>query len=121
MPSCAHVRPPARVVHFSSLDQTPLDGYLFEPAGDGRHPAVVFLHGCSGLFDARGQIVPRETAWAARLTSLGYVVLMVDSFSARGIKQMCASATFQDAVYLARPKDAYAALRYLQAQDFVRP
>jgi len=33
---------------------TTLDGYLFRPAGEGQHPAVVFLHGCSGMF-ARGR------------------------------------------------------------------
>jgi dienelactone hydrolase len=32
-------------VHFASLDgATELDGYLYRPAGEGRHPAVVGLH-----------------------------------------------------------------------------
>jgi poly(3-hydroxybutyrate) depolymerase len=45
-------------VHFPSLEDngpgrsaTPLDGYLFRPAGERKHPAVVFLHGCGGLFN----------------------------------------------------------------------
>jgi poly(3-hydroxybutyrate) depolymerase len=43
-------------VHVPSLEDngpgrsaTPLDGYLFRPAGERKHPAVVFLHGCGGL------------------------------------------------------------------------
>jgi len=110
-------------VHFPSLDAgaTVLDGYLFRPAEEGRRPAVVFLHGCAGLFDRRHDIQPREVDWAARLNALGYVVLMVDSFAPRDQGNMCAPGNFQDAVYLARPSDAYGALRYLQAQAFVRP
>jgi dienelactone hydrolase len=98
-----------------------LDGYLFRPAGGGSHPAVVFLHGCGGLVSAGGSIQARELDWAGRLTGAGYVVLMVDSFSARGVKTMCSPATFQSAIYQVRPKDAYGALRYLQAQPFIEP
>lgn len=28
-----------------------IEGYLFRPDGPGRLPAVVYLHGCSGLLD----------------------------------------------------------------------
>jgi len=47
-------------VHFPSLDgSTQLDGYLYRPAGEGRHPAIVGLHGCSGMFSrATGAISP---------------------------------------------------------------
>src|ERR1700719_3446753 len=84
-----------QVVHFPSLDEdaTILDGYLFRPAGEGRHPAVVFLHGCSGMF-VRGTISPREREWAALLNNRGYVVLMVDSFGPRQHGEMCSIAGF---------------------------
>ncbi len=110
-------------VHFPSLDEaaTSLDGYLFRPAGEGRHAAVVFLHGCDGLLNKRGAIVSRESAWAQQLTALGYVVLMVDSFTPREQGEMCSAGGFRLQLYRERPKDAYGALRYLQAQDFVRP
>ena len=122
-PSAARPQAAEEKVHFPSLDEgaTVLDGYLFRPAEAGRRPAVVFLHGCAGLFDRSHDIWPREVAWAARLNALGYVVLMVDSFAPRNQANMCAPGTFQDRVYLARPSDAYGALRYLQAQAFVRP
>ena len=104
----------------SLAEPTVVDGYLFRPTGEGPHPALVFLHGCGGLLNAKGQIQPRETDWARHLVGLGYVVLMVDSFSPRGITRMCSTDAFKLSVYLERPKDAYGALRYLHQQPFVR-
>lgn len=97
-----------------------VDGYLFRPAGTGPSPAVVFVHGCGGLLSTRGAIESREQAWARELTALGYLVLMVDSFSARGVKGMCAPRDFRSAVLRARTGDALAALRWLQARPDVR-
>jgi len=119
--ACAIIGAAPGAVRFASLDGTVLDGYLFRPAGAGPHPAVVFLHGCGGLISSRGAIQTREADWAPRLTALGYVVFMVDSFTPRAVQRMCSPATFSDSIYRARPKDAYGALRYLQAQNFVRP
>jgi dienelactone hydrolase len=111
-----------QLVHFPSLDDggTMLNGYLYRPAGEGRHPALVFLHGCGGLFGAT-TINRRETDWAARFTAAGYVVLMVDSLNPRQHGETCSVRGFDLALYRKRPKDAYGALAYLQAQDFVRP
>jgi poly(3-hydroxybutyrate) depolymerase len=72
-----------KMVHFPSLDGAPatlLDGYLFKAEETARHPAVVFLHGCGGLLNRAGSIVPRERDWAARFNAAGMTVLMVDSF-----------------------------------------
>lgn len=108
-------------VSFPSRDGTPLDGYLFRPnTANGPGPAVIFAHGCGGLIGRSG-INAREIAWAQRLTGDGYRVLMVDSFTPRGVKSMCAPATFRSEVYRARPQDMYGALAYLQAQPFVDP
>ncbi len=109
-------------VHFASLDgATDLDGYLYRPAGEGRHPAVVGLHGCSGLFSrATGLIAPIYREWAAELNRLGYVVLLVDSFRPRNHGEMCSIQGFELDLYRARPKDAYGALWYLQSQPFVQ-
>jgi dienelactone hydrolase len=110
------------VVHFPSLDaQTTLNGYLFRAGGAGRHPAVVFMHGCGGLFTSRGAMLSRETDWAARLTTAGYVVLAVDSFIARRQGEMCEAARLDLSIYPKRAKDAYGALAFLQAQPDVRP
>jgi dienelactone hydrolase len=111
-------------VHFPSIGgprQTTLDGYVFRAQGPGPHPAVVFLHGCGGLFNRQGAINSRERDWAARLTSQGISVLMVDSLRPRQHGEMCAPAHFDATIYRARSFDAYAGLQYLQSQDFVQP
>jgi dienelactone hydrolase len=110
-------------IQFRSLDSsaTVLDGYLYPSTGAGRHPAVVFLHGCNGMFDRSTGLISRlERDWASVLNGDGYSVLMVDSFRPRSIDQTCAPATYNSAVVAARPKDAYGALYYLQHQSFVR-
>jgi len=110
-------------VHFPSAgaDATELDGYLYRPAGDGPHPALVFMHGCGGLLNKSGTPWTRESDWAQRFNALGWVVLMVDSFTPRGSGEMCSQAGFKLELYRARPRDAYGALSYLQDQPFVRP
>lgn len=115
------------LVHFPSAEDdvpgrsaTPLDGYLFRPAGDARHPGVVFLHGCGGLFMS-GAVEPGERDWAAELTGRGYVVLMVDSFRPRNQGAQCSPQSRDPELYRKRPRDAYGALLFLQAQNFVLP
>lgn len=110
------------VVHFPSLDDphTMLDGYLYRPQGEGRHPAIVFLHGCSGMF-FQNRLSALQFAWAYLVTSRGYVVLMVDSFGPRRHGEMCSIGGFDLGIFRARPKDAYGALAYLQSRDDVRP
>jgi dienelactone hydrolase len=99
-----------------------VDGYLYRPTGTGAHPALVLLHGCAGLIGASGHLMPRETDWAQRMTSLGYVVLAVDSFTTRHQGKECApNAPHAVNVWFDRVHDAYAALGYLHRQSFVRP
>jgi dienelactone hydrolase len=107
-------------VRFVALDQqaTAIDGYLVRPPGGGPHPAVVLMHGCGGLLTAAGRLSSRETDWAELLAAQGYAVLMVDSFTPRGIQRMCSSDRFDVRVYLQRPRDAYGTLQYLQRGDF---
>jgi dienelactone hydrolase len=111
------------VVHFPSLDdqRTMLDGYLFRAQGEGRHPAIVGLHGCSGMLSPRGTILPIEFSWAYLFNQRGWNVLLVDSFGPRQHGEMCSIGGFDLAVYRNRPKDAYGALAWLQAQDSVQP
>jgi dienelactone hydrolase len=111
---------------FPSLDVTggapiQVTGYLFRPAASGPSPAVVLMHGCGGLVNGNGRINVRETDYAGRLTQAGYFVLLVDSFTPRGVRNMCSPATLQLPVLQVRPKDAYGALLFLQAKPFVRP
>lgn len=85
---------------------TPLRGYLTKPRGEGPFPAVVMLHGCAG-------ISRRDETWSERLSSWGYVVLAVDSFTTRGIDNTC-RRLFYD-----RVNDAFGALEFLSKQSFV--
>ncbi|MFO1024363.1 MAG: dienelactone hydrolase family protein [Acetobacteraceae bacterium] len=92
--------------------------YLSRPSGDGPAPAVVMLHGCSGLV-AGGRPAPLYTAWRDLFLQEGFAVLMVDSASSRGFGQTCTAGEARKRMWAERPSDAYAALAYLQAQPFI--
>ena len=110
------------LVEFANVSEqgpTTLVGYLARPdqglsallAGAGhnveRFPAVVVLHGCSGISS-------HSAAIADRLGSWGYVALAIDSLGPRGIADRCTSPGYPEQAF-----DAYAALRYLAQQFFV--
>jgi dienelactone hydrolase len=59
-------------------------------------------------------------AWMRALFAKGYDVLSVDSASSRGFGQTCIAGPDRLTMYRDRPKDAYAALQYLQAQPLVQ-
>jgi dienelactone hydrolase len=110
-------------VHFTSLDgATNLIAYLSRPQtlGDAPRPALVLLHGCSGLVNKSGRITLHYRAWTRALLAKNYVVLTVDSASSRGFGQTCSVGPDRKTELRDRPKDAYAALQYLQAQPFVQ-
>jgi dienelactone hydrolase len=110
-------------VHFTSLDGvTNLTAYLSRPAdqGDAPRPALVLLHGCSGLLTRSGRVTLHYRSWTRALLQKNYVVLAVDSATPRGFGQTCTSGEALKTMLRDRPKDAYAALQYLQAQPFVR-
>jgi dienelactone hydrolase len=86
---------------------TTIEGYLSKPNGPGPFPAVVSLHGCSGLRPAL------RVAEGEYLKALGYVALVVDSFATRGIKEACVSPMPN------RHADALGALVYLSKFAFV--
>jgi dienelactone hydrolase len=90
---------------------TTIEGYLSKPDGSGPFPAVVYVHGCSGLStDIRKRMAERLTAW-------GYISFVVDSFASRGIKESCDRLRLMPS----RQADALGALLYLSKLDFVDP
>ncbi len=91
-----------------------LAAQLFRPAGTGAAPAVAIFHGCGGP----GQNTARM---AGLLMSWGYVALVVDSFSARGMKDVCGRNWPTQADAEARAHDIDAALAWLGRQSFVDP
>ncbi len=89
-----------------------LAAQLFRPTGGGAAPAVAIFHGCGGP----GQNTARM---AGLLASWGYVALVVDSFSARGLKDVCGRNWPKQADAEARAHDIDAALAWLGKQGFV--
>ncbi len=68
---------------FSSIGSSEqIPATLIRPDGEGLFPAVVLMHDCSGL-GAHSSGAPMR--WATELLSQGYVALIPDSFTPRGI------------------------------------
>jgi dienelactone hydrolase len=97
-----------------------LTGYLVRPEGDGPFPAVVLLHGCSGLGleTSHRELWKRQLEWAEWYRSRGYVALVLDSFGPRRLtNEVCGDGRVSP---LARALDAYDAFRHLATLPFVR-
>jgi dienelactone hydrolase len=80
-----------------------LKGYLSQPHGGQKTPAVIVLHGCRGVTALERAIIPEA------LTAAGYMVLSVDSYGPRGIEDGC----IDEPAAVDRVSDAYGALQYL--------
>lgn len=90
-----------------------LAAQLFRPANaSGAVPAVAIFHGCGGP----GQNTARM---AGLLASWGYAALVVDSFSARGLKDVCGRNWPTQADAEARAHDIDATLAWLGQQSYV--
>jgi dienelactone hydrolase len=96
----------------------PFTAQLFRPDGAGPFAAVVALHGCGGLINKDDDIAKRETDWARRLVRAGYAVLLPDSFTARGFRQIC---TVHDRTIFPKDRadDVAAAAEWLGQQTFI--
>lgn len=106
-------------VSFSTLQKITLTGKLYLPESPpGLAPAVVLLHGCSGMYSysdpAKGvSLLIRE--WGERLAAAGYVALAVDSFSGRKMPQnQCGKSGVGVSEVSDRPYDAHGAAQFLK-------
>ncbi len=87
-------------------------GSIILPEGSPPFAAVVVLHGCNGVSQ-------NTRVWARRLASWGYAALILDSFSPRGIDNVCSRGMqFPGAE---RAKDAFAAAAYLRTRKDIDP
>lgn len=102
---------PIRVPLTGTGEPDHLTATLSKPQGAGPFPAVVLLHGCGGLRS-------NGAHWRAFFTRLGMATLVLDSFTARGIKEICTAPGRING--RTRVLDAYAALDTLAAQPFIR-
>jgi dienelactone hydrolase len=87
---------------------------LYRPAGGKPAPAVAIFHGCGGV----GQ---NNARMAELLRSWGYVALVVDSFSSRGLKDVCGRHWPTQADADKRAIDIDATGVWLNSLDFVKP
>ncbi len=92
----------------------PIPAVFMRPAGQGRFPAVIVLHGCGG----RGA---SQVYWARRLNRWGYAALIPDSMTPRGVKRVCEP----DAQPLVTPRDRVSdiasAVAWLRTQPGIDP
>ena len=87
---------------------------------DSARPALVLLHGCSGVFGRSLQLAERYTELASRLAELGVQALVLDSLTPRGERELCTQRTGTRRVtQLQRRRDALGALQWLAAQPGV--
>ena len=102
-------------VSIPSLDaKLQLPGYLFEAVAPGPRPAVISLHGCGGLLDAKGGLSRNRYRVAEYLNVEGMHMLAVDSFTPRGLKSICeTSPRLRTFNYEQRREDVFAAIRWL--------
>lgn len=115
----------AEEVTFPSLDATPIQAHVFQPAQQPPRGTVVALHGCGGLYatagSRQGELSARHRAYAEMLTSEGYAVIFPDSLTPRGETQICTQRAGSRRVTQAeRRADALAALAWAAAQPWAR-
>jgi dienelactone hydrolase len=87
-------------------------GSIILPQGNPPYPAVVVLHGCNGISSS-------TRIWARRLASWGYAALIVDSFTPRGLSNVCSHGMTLPG--RERAVDALAAAAYLRSRNDIDP
>lgn len=131
-------------VYFESADgRTEIVGYLFKPAANGPHPAIMLLHGRGGPYSANvnanctlvarshrspcnaATLSKRHLMWGEYWAARGYLALLADSFGPRGKAHGFGRFTHGDAIRgdvnekTVRPLDAEGALAWLRKRDDV--
>jgi dienelactone hydrolase len=115
-------------VSFPSLDRWKsserlvVEGYFYKPAGKERFAVVAMFHGCSGALERKGGISQRFRDMAGILTGMGHGVLLVDSFTPRGEREICTTPIRAREIHEEqRWLDAFGAIEYLGTRADVLP
>ncbi|MBE9609674.1 dienelactone hydrolase family protein [Chitinilyticum piscinae] len=96
-----------------------LKGEYYPPVGQTHvlAPAIVLLHGCGGFYGRDGKVGERFLQMKDLLQELGYAVLLLDSYSARKVRNACTAAGSRSAPSSGiRANDAQHALSWLNAR-----
>jgi dienelactone hydrolase len=108
-----------------STSPAPLTAFVFQPRradGGTPGPAVVMLHGCGGAYARDGSLNARHHLWGEFLAAHGYLALMLDSFTSRGLRELCTlKLGTRPLTEAGRVGDAYAALAWLRTRPDVDP
>jgi dienelactone hydrolase len=96
-----------------------LDALVYRPAGKGPFPALVLMHGCSGMYASNGNVTRSYLHWLEVLAGNGFVAALVDSFNPRGYSRICELQKRPIRESRERVQDAYAALQWLEKQEYV--
>lgn len=107
----------------SSATSLALTGYWQPAASKDLAPAIILMHGCSGLYYRGGKRAGEITAsyqdWADRLHAAGYHVLQLDSFGPRAQQEICTQSPQPIKADVDRPRDAHQALGWVAKQPGV--
>ena len=90
---------------------------VMRPEGDGPFPAVVLMHGCSGIYE-------NNHTWAKLFVEQGYAAFIVNSLAPRGLAEREMDNGVCDGSVLwgsERAGDLLATLWYVRALPFVDP
>jgi dienelactone hydrolase len=90
---------------------------LLKPDGAGPFPALVLHHQCGGLHRGKWQN-QSMLSWTRRAVESGYVALLVDSLSQRGVDTVCLGAK-DGLTFLRGVRDAFQAAEHLGKFEFI--
>jgi dienelactone hydrolase len=116
----AHAASKTLQMSFPGAEGATLRGWMYTSAQPGQLPAVVAMHGCSGLTDDNGKPSERHEDWGQRLSAQVFIVLFPDSFGSRGLGPQCKISDREVRPSHERVDDALAALAYLATQVNVK-
>lgn len=111
-------------VSFPSLDapgrQAVVLKAYWHPVAAPKAPAIVLLHGCGGMYGRNGRPSERMRDYAQWLNGEGWHVLVVDSLTPRGERELCTQRNGERAITQTnRRLDAQAALQWLASRPEV--
>lgn len=123
---CATIHVCAEIVQIPAPhlgDGKTLRAQLFLPQGksDTPRPAAILLHGCGGI-GAKGELNPRHAMWKDWLVERGFIVLLPESFSSRGVEEICTQKNDERTIKQRdRVNDVLAARSWLELRNDVDP
>ncbi|MBL0727128.1 dienelactone hydrolase family protein [Piscinibacter sp. HJYY11] len=121
---CAAAARAESEVSFPSLDaprgQAVVLKAYWHPVAAPKAPAIVLLHGCGGMHGRNGRPSERMRDYAQWLNGEGWHVLVVDSLTPRGERELCTQRNGERAITQTnRRLDAQAALQWLASRPEV--